>query len=149
MRWPHRPDDGGPRWPWRAEFGRGQARGAPRGLTWRELAGTFSGPAGGSAADGAPSGWEWQGAQPCQGATELGFPGPALGQMQGEAARRVGEPSGDRAEASSEGLGGQHRLAQADAGGPAGQQLCWLSRKMGNFGGTRTTPCRVIFDHGV
>ena len=31
----------------------------------------------------------------------------------------------------------------------AGQQLCWLSRKMGNFGGTRTTPCRVIFDHGV
>ena len=56
MRWPHRPDDGGPRWARRAEFGRGQARGAPRGLTWRELAGTFSGPDGGSAADGAPSG---------------------------------------------------------------------------------------------
>ena len=60
----------------RAEFGRGQARGAPRGLTWRELAGTFSGPDGGSAADGAPSGWEWQ------GATELGFPGPALGRCK-------------------------------------------------------------------
>ena len=43
MRWPHRPDDGGPRWPWRAEFGRGQARGAPRGLIWRELAGTLVG----------------------------------------------------------------------------------------------------------
>ena len=85
MRWPHRPDDGGPRWPWRAELGRGQARGAPRGLTWRELAGTFSGPDGGSAADGSPSGWEWQGAQSCQGATELGFPGPALGKMQSEA----------------------------------------------------------------
>ena len=51
MRWPHRPDDGGPRWPWRAEFGRGQARGAPRGLTWRELAETFSWRAGGSVAD--------------------------------------------------------------------------------------------------
>ena len=52
MRWPQRPDEGGPRWPWRAEFGRGQARSAPRGLTWRELAGTFSGPDGGSVADG-------------------------------------------------------------------------------------------------
>ena len=82
MRWPHRPDDGGPRWPWRAEFGRVQARGAPRGLTWRELAGTFSGPDGGSAADGAPSGWEWQGAQSSEGATELGFPGPALGRCR-------------------------------------------------------------------
>ena len=61
MRWPYRPDDGGPRWPWRAEFGRGQARGTPRGLTWRELAGTFSGPDSGSAADGVPSVWEWQG----------------------------------------------------------------------------------------
>ena len=93
MRWPHWPDDGGPRWPWRAEFGRGQARGAPRGLTWGELAGTFSGPDGGSAADGAPSGREWPGAQSCQGATELGFPGPTLWQMQSEASRRAGEQS--------------------------------------------------------
>ena len=121
MRWPHRPDDGGPRWSWRAEFGRGQARGAPRGLTWRELAGTFSGPDGGSAADGAPSGWEWPGSQSCQGATELGFPGPTLWQMQSEASRRADEPSGDREEASSEGLGGHHRLAQTDASCPAGQ----------------------------
>ena len=82
MRWPHRPDDGGPRWPWRAEFGRVQARGAPRGLTWRELAGTFSGPDGESAADGAPSGWEWYGSQSSEGATELGFPGPALGRCR-------------------------------------------------------------------
>ena len=50
---------------------------------WREFAGTFSWPDGGSVADGS-SGWEWQGAQPGQGATELGFPRPALGQMQGE-----------------------------------------------------------------
>ena len=36
----------------------------------------------------APSGWEWNRSQPCQGASELGFP-PALGQMQGKAARWV------------------------------------------------------------
>ena len=34
----------------------------------------------------APSGWEWNRSQPCQGASELGFPRPALGQMQGKAA---------------------------------------------------------------
>ena len=36
-----------------------------------------------------PSDWEWNGSQSCQGATELVFPGPALGKMQSEAARRV------------------------------------------------------------
>ena len=44
-----------------------------------------------------------------------------MGQVPGEAARLAGEPSGEREEASSEGLGGQHRLAQADARCPAGQ----------------------------
>ena len=34
-----------------------------------------------------------QRAESCQGATELVLPRPALGQMQGEAARRAGEPS--------------------------------------------------------
>ena len=97
----------------------------------------------------APSGWEWNCSQSSQGATELVFPGPALGKMQSEAARRAGEPSGDREEASPQGLGGYQLLVQTDASCPAGQQLCWLSRKMGNFCGTRTTPCRVIFDHGV
>ena len=33
------------------------------------------------------SGGEWQGAQPGQGAVELDFPGPVLGEMEGEAAR--------------------------------------------------------------
>ena len=47
----------------------------------------FGWPDGGSVADGAPSGWEWNRSQPCQGASELGFPRPALGQMQGKAAR--------------------------------------------------------------
>ena len=55
-----------------------------------------------------PSGREWQGAQSRQGSAELVFPGPALGQMQSELARRAGEPSGQGEEASSEGLGG-HR----------------------------------------
>ena len=84
-----------------------------------------------------------------ESARGLGFPRPALWKMQGEAARRVGEPSGDREEPSPEGLGSYDLLTQTEPRRPAGQQLCWLSRKMGNFGGTRTTPCRVIFDHGV
>ena len=103
----------------------------------------------GSGADGAVRPENGRGAQSCQGATELVLPGPALGQMQGEAARRAGEPSGQGEEASPKGLGGYQLLTQTDTRGPAGQQLCWLSRRMGNFGGTRTTPCRVIFDHGV
>ena len=36
------------------------------------------------------SGREWQGSQPGQGTTELGFPGPLLGQMQSEAAGLAG-----------------------------------------------------------
>ena len=38
---------------------------------------------------GWPSGREWNGLQPGQGATELGFPRPAPGEMQSEAARRA------------------------------------------------------------
>ena len=41
--------------------------------------------------------------------------------MQGEAARRAGDPSDHREEAAPEGLGGYHLLAQADAGRPAGE----------------------------
>ena len=66
------------------------------------------------AATGVPSGWEWKGSQSCQGATELVFPGPALWKMQGEAARRAGEPSGHRKEAASEGLGGHQLLVQTE-----------------------------------
>ena len=70
-----------------------------------------------------PSGWEWKGSQSGQGATELVFPGPALGKMQSEAARRAGEPSGEGEEASSQGLGGYQLLTQTDARGPAGHHL--------------------------
>ena len=84
----------------------------------------------------APSGREWDGAQSCQGVAELGFPGPALWQMQGEAARRAGEPSGDRAEASSEGLGGHQLLVQTDARCPACQVVRHhLDGQPGSVGG--------------
>ena len=44
--------------------------------------------------------------------------------MQSEAARRAGEPSGHREDASSEGLGGHHLLTQTDARCPADQVMC-------------------------
>ena len=97
-----------------------RSRGLPAGLGWREFAGTFGCPLGGPVA-GRPSGGEWNGSQPGQGAAELGFPGPMLGKMQSEAARRAGEASGQGEDPSSEGLGGHDLLTQADAGRPAGQ----------------------------
>ena len=41
----------------------------------------------------APSGWEWNGSQPGQGASDLLLPRPALGKMQGQPACGAGEPS--------------------------------------------------------
>ena len=70
-----------------------------------------------------PSGRKWQGSQSSEGATELGFPRPALWKMQGEAARRVGEPSGDREEPSPEGLGSYDLLAQTEPRRPASQVM--------------------------
>ena len=70
-----------------------------------------------------PSGRQWQGSQSSQGASELGFPRPALWQMQSEAAGRAGEPSGQGEEAPPEGPGGHHTLVQTDARGPAGQVM--------------------------
>ena len=85
---------------------------------------------------GWPSGRKWNGAQSGQGATELGFPGPAPGQMQGEAARRAGEPSGQGEEAPPEGLGGHDLLTQADSRGPAGQVTRhYLGGQPGGVGG--------------
>ena len=70
-----------------------------------------------------PSGRKWKGSQSCQGATELGFPGPALGKMQSEAAGRAGEPSRHREEPPPEGLGGYQLLAQTDARRPASEVM--------------------------
>ena len=71
----------------------------------------------------APSGRRWQGSQPSEGATELGFPGPVFGKMQSEAARLAGEPSGEGEEPSPQGLGGHQLLPQTDARCPAGQVM--------------------------
>ena len=70
-----------------------------------------------------PSGWEWNSSRPGQNAAELVLLEPALWQMQSEAARRAGEPSGDGEEASLQGLGGHQLLAQTDARRPAGQVM--------------------------
>ena len=47
--------------------------------------------------------------------------GQPLGKVQGEAARRTGEPSGQGEEAPPKGFGGYQALAQTDARCPAGQ----------------------------
>ena len=84
----------------------------------------------------APSGWEWNGSQSGQGAAELGFPWPALWQIQGKQACRAGEPSGEGEEPPPEGLGGHDLLTQADAGCLAGQVVRHhLSRQPGAVGG--------------
>ena len=95
--------------------------------------------AGESVADGrrqAGSGREWQGAQSGQGTIELGFPRPALWQMQCEVACRAGDPSGQGEEPPPEGLGGHHLLAQTDARCPAGEVVGHhLYRQPGGVGG--------------
>ena len=84
----------------------------------------------------APSSRKWQGSQSSEGATELGFPGPALGKMQSEAARRAGEPSGHGKEAPPQGLGDYDLRTQTDARGPAGQVMRQhLHRQPGGVGG--------------
>ena len=98
--------------------------------------GKFGCPAGGPRWPTAWSGGEWQGSQPGQGAIELGFPGPAPWQMQGETPRLAGDPSDQGEEAPAEGLGGCHYLAQSDASGPAGQVVGHhLDRQPGCIGG--------------
>ena len=71
-----------------------------------------------------------------QGTIELGFPRPALWQMQCEAARRACDPSGQGEEPPPEGLGGHHLLAQTDARCPAGEVVGHhLYRQPGGVGG--------------
>ena len=83
-----------------------------------------------------PSGRQWNGSQSGQGATELGFPRPALGKMQGEAARRAGDPSGEGEEPPPEGLGGHHLLTQTGPRCPTGQVVRHhLDRQPGAVGG--------------
>ena len=102
---------------------RGMAReyaaGNSLGPGWRESAGIFGCPVGGSPT--VPSGREWNGSQPGQGAAELLSPRPAIRKMQGQPACRAGEPSGQGEEPPPEGLGGGYPLSQTDPRRPAGQ----------------------------
>ena len=102
---------------------RGMAReyaaGNSLGPGWRESAGIFGCPVGGSPT--VPSGREWNGSQPGQGAAELFSPRPAIRKMQGQPACRAGEPSGQGEEPPPEGLGGGYPLSQTDPRRPAGQ----------------------------
>ena len=83
-----------------------------------------------------PSGRKWKGSQSSEGSTELIFPGPVLRQMQSEAARRAGEPSGEGEEASPEGLGGHYLLAQTEPRRPASKVMRHhLDGQLGGFGG--------------
>ena len=133
--------DGGLRSPCRdAERGTRRTRRRPRS-GWREVSlGRLIGRWVRAGSTGKlPEGWSdwvWNGSQSGQSAIELGFPGPALGKMQGEAARRAGEPPGDREEPPPEGLGGSQLLTQADARCPAGQVMGHhLDRQPGGVGG--------------
>ena len=93
---------------------------------------------------GWPSGREWNGLQPGQGATELGFPGPAPGEMQSEAARRAGDPSHQSEDPPPEGLGDHGPLAQTNPRRPAGQVMRHhLDRQPGAVGGE--APRRHVF----
>ena len=75
---------------------------------------------------GWPSGREWNGLQPGQGAPELGFPRPAPGEMQSEAARRAGDPSHQSEDPPPEGLGDHGPLAQSNPRRPAAR-LCAIT----------------------
>ena len=82
------------------------------------------------------SGGEWNGSQPGHGASELGFPRPMLGKMQGKAARRAGDPSHQSEDPPPKGLGGHGPFGQTDARCPAGEVVCHhLHRQPGAVGG--------------
>ena len=87
---------------------------------------------------GWPSGRERNGLQPGQGATELGFPRPAPGEMQSEAARRAGDPSHQSEDPPPEGLGDHGPLAQTNPRRPvrvtsAGSTSVLTPRKTGTL----------------
>ena len=104
------------------------ATGVARG--WREIAGTLG------QLQAGRQGRERNGLQPGQGATELGFPRPAPGEMQSEAARRAGDPSHQSEDPPPEGLGDHGPLAQTNPRRPAGQVMRHhLDRQPGAVGG--------------
>ena len=97
-RWRPGCSNGGPQWRRWARLADQAARDT-RGPARREFAGMFDCPDG-EACGGGRSSWEWN-CSAGPGRDELVLPGPALGKMQGEAACRAGEPSGEREEQGS------------------------------------------------
>ena len=131
-----------------SDFQRRSPAGAVRSPAWRG----WARPLGNLVTGQTPRAWsrrERQCAQSGEGTTELVLPGPALGEMQGETARLAGEPSSQGEEASPEGLGGGHRLAQPDARGPAGQVVGHrLDGQPGGVGGEASRG-QVVETHPV
>ena len=68
-----------------------------------------------------PSGREWNGSQPGQGAAELLSPRPAIRKMQGQPACRAGEPVRPGRRTAAGGSCGGYPLSQTDPRRPAGQ----------------------------
>ena len=82
-----------------------------------------------------------------KGATELGFPRPAPGEMQSEAARRAGDPSHQSEDPPPEGLGDHGPLAQTNPRRPAGQVMRHhLDRQPGAVGGEAGMDYDLILD---
>ena len=108
-------------WPSAGAAMRGMAReyaaGNARGPGWREFAGTL-----GQLQPGRQAG-SGMARRPGQGASELGFPRPAPGEMQSEAARRAGDPSHQSEDPPPEGLGGYGPFAQTNPRRPAGEVM--------------------------
>ena len=123
-------------WPIRHELGRPSIGWRGRVWWWRSCR-------------WAPSGRDREGGQPVEGATEMGFPGTALGQMKGDLARRAGEPSSRGEEAAPEGLDRHDLLTEADAGrhgpgcgpspGPPARRRCCRSAPRGDGSARRRT----------
>ena len=96
------------------------ARGA-RGPNWREMAGTFSWADGGSVAGGRRQAGSVVARSRAKARLNRSSQSPALGKVQGQPARRAGEPSGQGEEPPPEGLGGHDLFTQTEPGRPAGQ----------------------------
>ena len=116
-----RHDDGGPQWPWRAQFEMWWARSALRGLGWCELPGTVRWPDGGSVADGRRQAGSGRARNRAKARLNWFCQGQPWGRCRvRRRALRAMRPAREE-EASSEGLGGCHRFAQTDAHCPACQ----------------------------
>ena len=90
------------------------------------------------------SGWERQDAQSRQGGTELVFPGPARGKMQGQATCLAGDTSHQGEEASWQDLRGCHWFAQPDARGPKTPSSGWTRGEARELAVSLSTLDRMI-----